>query len=104
MALPFVSRALYESQCEQTAAVQALYADLLDRYHALKLQGAVVQRPAVAKGPPMSPEDRLMAEADAEYEQNAVAVLIQQGTPDVEARMIAKQMRASLNLNVPFDG
>lgn len=98
-------REQYEAKCGEADSVRALYASLLEKYHALKLQGATVRPTPIAKAPPLEPEARMMAEADAEYEKNATAALVSQGASELEARTIAKAMRRDLmNLAVTMPG
>lgn len=99
MRLP-VPRSVYDD-------LQTRYDQLLEKYHALKLAGAVTPaKPATAVQPEPSPEERARRQAEEDYTQNVVRHLMTQGASELEARVIAADLRrAAMDLSpVPFDG
>lgn len=109
MRWPFVSRTAFDTLDRDKAEIVARFDTLLEKYHALKLAGATERRTAPAVVPaPISPEERLLTEANEEYERNAMRALVQGGATELEARTIAKQMRKEmmdLSMTLPaYDG
>ena len=81
----------------------ALYTSLLEKYHALKLAGAVAITPRVQKPviPPAPDETELALEATRlEWVQNLTASMVQQGVDEPRAKAWAEaqvnQMAAGL--------
>jgi hypothetical protein len=76
----------------------ARYDALLERYHALKLQGAVARvEPQRAVQPPTDPTERVMAEAKRNYIDRVTSQYIEQGKSQHEAREIATMLADSLD-------
>lgn len=91
MRFPFVSRAVYDD-------LRADHAALLEKYHALKLQGAVVrEKPPAVVQPPVDPAERVMREAKRQYIDRLAADYVQQGKSAHEAREIAQVIADGLD-------
>ena len=61
MKFPFVSRLAFDVLADANAALRAQHADLLARYHMLRLQGHAAPEPAPAPPPPAPERDPVQA-------------------------------------------
>lgn len=100
MKCPLIPRSVYDD-------LRTQYDALLEKYHALKVHGAVApSRPATAIPSAPSPEERARREAEHAYTEAVVRDFVGQGMTEADARQIAQALRRSaLDLSpVPMDG
>lgn len=92
MIWPFVPRFVYDD-------LKASHDALLDKYHALKVQGATAPRaqPPAATPPPIDPTERVLAEGRRQYVERVTAEYIGQGKAPSEARAIAEMLGDALD-------
>lgn len=91
---PVVPRFVYDD-------LRAQLADLTEKYHALKVQGAVQPRPTLPapRLPEPEPEVRAMQAASDAFLQNAAAAFRAQGKSPRDAEALAAEIRDAVILH-----
>lgn len=106
MTFPFVSRLAFDVMQARAEQAESRLDALLERYHALRVQGSATHKPTIpAPIPPVTdPEQRILEDAEQEFVRQASNEFQKRGMSESQAQQAANALRQSVALTdaVPF--
>lgn len=106
MKFPFVSRLAFDVLADANAALRAQHADLLARYHMLRLQGHVAPEPP-SPAPPPAPERDPVQTAILEAaggDARKYTLMLRQAARDRDAGLDDEEIIQAIHHGVEADG